>query len=75
MNNNNYIIGVDIGGTTYSSTCFDINGNVSTNFSRWYMFKQWIKGTLRGFTKLKIDGFSDHSIEAYYNFCRKEWLK
>ena len=39
------------------------------------MFKQWIKGTLRGFTKLKIDGFSDHSIEAYYNFCRKEWQK
>ena len=54
---------------------FDVNGNVSKKFSRWYMFKQWIKGTLRGFTKLKIDGFSDHSIEAYYNFCRKEWLK
>lgn len=54
---------------------FDVDGNVSKKFSRWYMFKQWIKGTLRGFTKLKIDGFSDHSIEAYYNFCRKEWLK
>ena len=33
MNNNNYIIGVDIGGTTYSSTCFDINGNVIENSS------------------------------------------
>jgi len=54
---------------------FDVDGNVSKKFSRWYMFKQWIKGTLRGFTKLKVDGFSDHSIEAYYNFCRKEYTK
>ena len=35
------------------------------------MFKQWLKGTLRGFGKLKVDGFSDHSIEAYYNFVEK----
>jgi len=54
---------------------FDVNGNVSKKFSRWYMFKQWLKGTLRGFGKLKVDGFSDHSIEAYYSFCRKEWQK
>ena len=54
---------------------FDVDGNVSKKFSRWYMFKQWLKGTLRGFGKLKVDGFSDHSIEAYYNFCRKEWQK
>jgi len=54
---------------------FDTDGNVSKRFSRWYMFKQWLKGTLRGFTKLKVDGFSDHSIEAYYTFCRKEWIK
>ena len=54
---------------------FDVDGNVSKRFSRWYMFKQWLKGTLRGFTKLKVDGFSDHSIEAYYNFCRKEYTK
>ena len=53
---------------------FDVDGNVSKRFSRWYMFKQWIKGTLRGFTKLKVDGFSDHSIEAYYNFCRNEMI-
>jgi hypothetical protein len=52
-----------------------VDGNVSKKFSRWYMFKQWLKGTLRGFGKLKVDGFSDHSIEAYYNFCRKEWQK
>ena len=54
---------------------FDVDGNVSKKFSRWYMFKQWLKGTLRGFGKLKVDGFSDHSIQAYYNYCRKEWLK
>ena len=54
---------------------FDIDGNVSKRFSRWYMFKQWLKGTLKGFCKLKVDGFSDHSIEAYYNFCRKELVK
>ena len=54
---------------------FDVDGNVSKKFSRWYMFKQWLKGTLRGFGKLKVDGFSDHSIEAYYNFCRKELVK
>ena len=51
---------------------FDVDGNVSKKFSRWYMFKQWLKGTLKGFIKLKVDGFSDHSIEAYYNYCRKE---
>jgi predicted NBD/HSP70 family sugar kinase len=28
---NKYFIGVDIGGTTYSSTCFDYNGNVIEN--------------------------------------------
>ena len=53
---------------------FNVDGNVSKRFSRWYMFKQWLKGTLRGFTKLKVDGFSDHSIEAYYQYCRREMI-
>ena len=34
-----------------------------------------LKGTLKGFGKLKVDDFSDHSIEAYYNYCRKELVK
>jgi len=54
---------------------FDINGNVSNKFSRWYMFKQWVKGTLRGITKLKVDGFSDHGIHNYVEYCKREWQK
>ena len=54
---------------------FDINGNVSNKFSRWYMFKQWVKGTLRGIMKLKVDGFSDHGIHNYVDYCKREWQK
>ena len=54
---------------------FDIDGNVSNKFSRWYMFKQWVKGTLRGIMKLKVDGFSDHGILNYVNYCKREWQK
>ena len=56
-------------------TYFDTDGNVSNKFSRWYMFKQWIKGTLKGFSKLKIDGFSDHGVHNYVNYCKKEMDK
>ena len=54
---------------------FDIDGNVSKKFSRWYMFKQWIKGTFRGVSHLQIDGFSDHSIQSYYEYCKREMDK
>jgi len=53
---------------------FDIDGNVSNKFSRWYMFKQWIKGTLKGFSKLKVDGFSDHGVHNYVNYCKREMI-
>ena len=51
---------------------FDVDGNVSKDFSRWYMFKQWWKGTWRGITRMRVDAFGDHSIEQYYKFCKKE---
>ncbi len=54
---------------------FDIDGNVSTNFSRWYMMKQWFKGTFRGVSHLKIDGFSDHGVHNYYEYCKREMDK
>ena len=53
---------------------FDINGDVSNKFSRWYMFKQWFKGTLKGFSKLKVDGFSDHGVHNYVNYCKREMI-
>ena len=39
------------------------------------MFKQWVKGTLRGIMKLKVDGFSDHGIHNYVEYCKREWQK
>ena len=53
---------------------FDIDGNISHKFSRWYMFKQWVKGTLKGFSKLKIDGFSDHGVHNYVSYCTREMI-
>ena len=47
-------------------------GNLKEGFSRWYMFTQWIKGTWRGLLRLKIDGFSDHSMATYYELCNKQ---
>ena len=40
--------------------------------NRWYLFKQWWKGTFRGLLKGRIDGFSDHSMPNYYNYCKRE---
>ena len=54
---------------------FDIDGNVATKFSRWYMFKQWWKGTFRGVSHLQIDGFSDHGVHNYYEYCKREMDK
>jgi len=54
---------------------FDIDGNVSNKFSRWYMFKQWWKGTFRGVSHLQIDGFSDHGIHNYHDYCKREMDK
>ena len=51
---------------------FDIDGDVVKEFNRWYLFKQWWKGTFRGLLKGRIDGFSDHSMPNYYNYCKRE---
>ena len=76
-NNNDIVTKVppEFLGFTHKSTelkYFDIDGKLKDGFSRWYMFTQWIKGTWRGLMKLKVDGFSDHSMDAYYELCRKE---
>ncbi len=54
------------------TTYFDIDGNVKEGYSRWYMIKEWFKGTGRGILKGKVDGFSDHSMGGYYELCKKE---
>ena len=54
---------------------FDIDGDVVKEFNRWYLFKQWWKGTFRGLLKGRIDGFSDHSMPNYYNYCKREMDK
>ena len=46
---------------------FDVDGNVSKNLVDGICLNNGLKGTLKGFGKLKVDSFSDHSIEAYYN--------
>tara|TARA_Y200000002_G_C22489743_1_gene582492 strand:- start:74 stop:814 length:741 start_codon:yes stop_codon:yes gene_type:complete len=79
-NNNDIVTKVppEFLGFTHKSTelkYFDINGKLKEGFSRWYMFTQWIKGTFKGLLKLKIDGFSDHSMDAYYELCKKEIKK
>jgi len=79
-NNNDIVTKVppEIVGFSHKSTelkYFDCDGNLKEGFSRWYMFKQWIKGTWKGLLKLKIDGFSDHSMGTYYELCKKESKK
>ena len=53
------------------TTYFDIDGNVKEGYSRWYMIKQWFKGTGRGLLKGKVDGFSDHSMGGYHELCER----
>jgi len=53
------------------TTYFDIDGNIKEGYSRWYMIKEWFKGTGRGILKGKVDGFSDHSMGGYYELCKK----
>ena len=53
------------------TTYFDIDGNVKEGYSRWYMVKQWFKGTGKGLLKGKVDGFSDHSMGGYHELCKK----
>lgn len=76
-NNNDIVTKVppELMGFSHKSTelkYFDCDGNLKEGFSRWYMFTQWIKGTWRGLLKLKIDGFSDHSMGTYYELCKKQ---
>ena len=53
------------------TTYFDVEGNVKEGYSRWYMVKQWFKGTGKGLLKGKVDGFSDHSMGGYHELCKK----
>ena len=76
-NNNDIVTKVppELVGFSHKSTelkYFDCDGNLKEGFSRWYMFTQWVKGTFKGLLKLKIDGFSDHSMDAYYELCKKQ---
>ena len=53
------------------TTYFDVDGNVKEGYNRWYMIKQWFKGTGKGLLKGKVDGFSDHSMGGYHELCKK----
>ena len=53
------------------TTYFDTEGNIKEGYSRWYMIKQWFKGTGKGLLKGKVDGFSDHSMGGYHELCKK----
>ena len=57
------------------TTYFDIDGNIKEGYSRWYMIKQWFKGTGRGLLKGKVDGFSDHSMGGYHELCQRAGKK
>ena len=75
-NNNDIVTKVppEFLGFTHKSdktTYFDIDGNIKEGYSRWYMIKEWFKGTGRGILKGKVDGFSDHSMGGYYELCKK----
>jgi triacylglycerol lipase len=76
-NNNDIVTKVppEFLGFTHKSdktTYFDTDGKIKEGYSRWYMIKQWFKGTGRGILKGKVDGFSDHSMGGYYELCKKE---
>ena len=53
------------------TTYFDVEGNVKEGYNRWYMIKQWFKGTGKGLLKGKVDGFSDHSMGGYHELCER----
>ena len=57
------------------TTYFDVEGNVKEGYSRWYMVKQWFKGTGKGLLKGKVDGFSDHSMGGYHELCQRAGKK
>jgi len=76
-NNNDIVTKVppEFLGFTHKSdktTYFDVDGKLKEGYNRWYMIKQWFKGTGRGILKGKVDGFSDHSMGGYYELCKKE---
>ena len=76
-NNNDIVTKVppEFFGFTHKSdktTYFDVDGKLKEGYNRWYMIKQWFKGTGRGILKGKVDGFSDHSMGGYYELCKKE---
>lgn len=50
---------------------FDVDGNHSHGFSRWFMFRQFVFGMWRGIKKLEIDSFHDHSSVKYHELCEK----
>ena len=80
-NNNDIVTKVppEFFGFTHKSdktTYFDVDGKLKEGYNRWYMIKQWFKGTGRGILKGKVDGFSDHSMGGYYELCkRKRFIK
>ena len=57
------------------TTYFDVEGNVKEGYNRWYMIKQWFKGTGKGLLKGKVDGFSDHSMGGYHELCKRAGKK
>ena len=55
---------------------FDSKGLPHIGFKRGFMFKEWIMGMWRGFTRDRTwDSFSDHDITSYYRLCREKMVE
>ena len=55
---------------------FDSRGLPHMGFKRGFMFKEWIKGMWRGFSRDRTwDSFSDHDITTYYRLCREKMVE
>lgn len=50
---------------------FDYQNMYATGSGKWYMFRNWIMGTYRGWFSLAgWDAFGDHAVPDYYKLCR-----
>ena len=79
-NNNDVVTKVppEFLGFTHKSdktTYFDCYGEVKEGWSRWYMIKEWFRGTWLGIFQFKVDGFADHGMGNYHELCERESKK
>ena len=79
-NNNDVVTKVppEFLGFTHKSdktTYFDCYGEIKEGWNRWYMIKEWFRGTWLGIFQFKVDGFADHGMGNYHALCERESKK